>query len=155
MKLNITVDLEDLYINEDDTFNEALEQKIKREVINDVWQTLKAKVEDQIVRNVATEIEKQYCKKIQFFISDFFKTGKIKYGYDKEPVTIEDYIKKTFENNQGWNIPNEQIKNIASKHGDELKKRYDLMFASQLVVKLNENGMLKDDVAKLLLDNQS
>lgn len=153
MKLNITVDLEDLYIHEDNTFNEALEHKIKKEVIQDIWQTLKAKVEDQIVRNVATEIEKQYCKKIQLFIAEFFQSGKVKYGYDKETVTIEQYIVKTFENNQGWNNPKEQIEKLAAAHGKTLKDRYDLLFASQLVVKLNENGLLKEDVAKTLLNN--
>jgi hypothetical protein len=36
----------------------------------------------------------------------------------------------------------------------EFKDRYDLLFASQLVSKMNAVGLLKDDVAKLLIDKQ-
>lgn len=154
MKINVTVDLEDLYIDEDQSFSEALNKTITHQVTQEVWKTIKEKVDDQMTRNIRAEIEKQYCKKIQIFIADFFKTGKIKFNsYDKESVTIEEYIKKTFEANQGWNSPQAQIEKIAKAHGETLKNRYDLMFASQLVVKLNETGLLKEDVAKTLLNN--
>ena len=154
MKINVTVDLEDLYIDEDQSFSEALNKTITSQVTNEVWKTIKEKVDDQITRNVKLEVEKQYCHKIQSLIAEFFKTGKLKMNsYDKESITIEEYIIRLFEGNIGWNNPKEQIQKLAKAHGETLKNRYDLMFASQLVVKLNENGLLKEDVAKTLLNN--
>jgi hypothetical protein len=44
-----------------------------------------------------------------------------------------------------------QTKKATDSISKELKERYDLLFASQIVSKLHENGMLKEDVAKLLL----
>lgn len=32
-----------------------------------------------------------------------------------------------------------------------MKQRYDLLFASQIVAKLDEHGLLKEDIAELLL----
>lgn len=153
MKITVSVDLEDLYINEDQSLNEALENKIKREVINDIWISLKTKVEDQIQRKVSEEVEKLYCKKIQGFISEFFETGTLKSQKNSnERISIKEWILYQFEINSGWNNPKDQIEKLAKVHATELKNRFDLMFASQLVAKLNENGLLKEDVARLLLD---
>ena len=68
-------------------------------------------------------------------------------------MTLKEYILYQIQNNTGWNSPNENIKKLAQKFGEEMKNRYDLLFASQLVAKMNENGLLKEDVAKKLLDN--
>lgn len=49
----------------------------------------------------------------------------------------------------------EQFANDCAKDfGKEMKERYDLLFASQLVAKMSETGLLKEDVAKLLLPNK-
>lgn len=46
------------------------------------------------------------------------------------------------------------IKSLAKDFANEMKERYDLLFASQLVAKMSETGLLKEDVAKLLLPKQ-
>lgn len=35
-----------------------------------------------------------------------------------------------------------------------MKKRYDLLFASQLVAKMKESGFIKEEAIALLLDNK-
>jgi hypothetical protein len=92
-------------------------------------------------------------KKIQKQVDLFVETGKIKgrYSNDKE-VTVLEYIQADFNANSGYSSPKDQIQNLAKKFGDELKQRYDLLFASQIVAKLSENGLLKDSVVKMLLE---
>jgi len=53
--------------------------------------------------------------------------------------------------NNGWNSIGEHVSRVGKQLGDELKKRYDVAFANQIVVRIHEQGLLKDDVAKLLL----
>jgi len=153
MKFNIVVDLEDFWMDEDSqAFNEQIKQHISKNVKNEIWKSIKNSVEDQISRDVKKAIETQYIKKIQTVIAEVIESEKIKDGYNNKEVSIQDYIKNQFQSNSGWNSPNSQIEKLAKAFADDLKKRYDLLFATQIVSKIGANGMLKDDVAKLLLD---
>lgn len=155
MKFNITVDLDDFWMDEDSlSFNDGLKNHITNQVKREIWNSISAKVEDQISRDVKKQVENQYIKTIQKVIQDVIDTGKIKGDYSNTEVTINEYIREKFVRNSGWNSPNEKIEQLAKGFADEMKKRYDLMFASQIVSKLGANGMLKEDIAKLLLDDK-
>ena len=69
-------------------------------------------------------------------------------------VSIADYITERFAYQSGWGSPNEAIDKLAKQFGDELKKRYDIAFATQIVKRMNENGLLKDESIIKLLDNK-
>lgn len=153
MKINVTIDLDDLWTDES-SISEEISMEIKRKVLDEIWNKLKPAVEDQITRATKNEVEKVYCRKINTFIDEFFETGELKSPKNSnEKMTLKEYILYQIQNNTGWNSPNENIKKLAQKFGEEMKNRYDLLFASQLVAKMNENGLLKEDVAKKLLDN--
>ena len=153
MKINVTIDLDDLWTDES-SISEEISMEIKRKVLDEIWNKLKPAVEDQITRATKNEVEKMYCRKINTFIDEFFETGELKSPKNSnEKMTLKEYILYQIQNNTGWNSPNENIKKLAQKFGEEMKNRYDLLFASQLVAKMNENGLLKEDVAKKLLDN--
>ena len=153
MKINVTIDLDDLWTDES-SISEEISMEIKRKVLDEIWNKLKPAVEDQITRATKNEVEKMYCRKISTFIDEFFETGKLKSPKNSnEKMTLKEYILYQIQNNTGWNSANENIKKLAQKFGEEMKNRYDLLFASQLVAKMNENGLLKEDVAKKLLDN--
>ena len=150
MKINVTIDLDNLWTDES-SISEEISREIKRQVISEIWNKVKPAVDEQITRTVKNEVEKNYCKKINLFIEDFIQNGTVKFN-NREGI-MKDYIYYLFTQNSGWNSPNENIKKLAKQFGDEMKNRYDLLFASQLVAKMNENGLLKEDVAKKLLDN--
>ena len=153
MKINVTIDLDDLWTDES-TISEEISMEIKRKVLDEIWNKLKPAIDDQITRVTKNEVEKNYCRKINTFIDEFFETGELKSPKNSnEKMTLKEYILYQIQNNTGWNSPNENIKKLAQKFGEEMKNRYDLLFASQLVAKMNENGLLKEDVAKKLLDN--
>ena len=153
MKINVTIDLDDLWTDES-SISEEISMEIKRKVLEEIWNKLKPAVEDQITRVTKNEVEKMYCRKINTFIDEFFETGELKSPKNSnEKMTLKEYILYLIQNNTNWNSPNENIKKLAQKFGEEMKNRYDLLFASQLVAKMNENGLLKEDVVKKLLDN--
>ena len=153
MKINVTIDLDDLWTDES-SISEEISMEIKRKVLDEIWNKLKPAVEEQITRATKNEIENTYCRKINTFIDEFFETGELKNPRNsREKISLKEYILYQIEYNTGWNSPNENIKKLAQQFGNDMKNRYDLLFASQLVAKINENGLLKEDVAKKLLDN--
>jgi hypothetical protein len=99
-------------------------------------------------------------RKASAFIKKYLERGMIKARIRNEnghmedgEISIETYIKNKFQNDSGWSSPNDRIEKLAKSFADEMKKRYDLLFATQIVSKMSTNGLLKDDVLKQLVQN--
>lgn len=151
MKINVTVDLDDVWADEE-SLTHAIESNIKFLVLKEIDAKIKNKVDTHITRKVSEEIEKNMYRQMNSFIADFIKTGEVKSSQNSSKmVSIEEFIKEKFVYSSGWGSPDEAIKKLAEKFSLEMKNRYDLLFASQLVAKMNESGLLKKDVAKILL----
>lgn len=109
-------------------------------------------IENEITNSVKKQVEETLKEQIQVLVTDVISTGKIRVdSYSDNEIPIEDWIKKKFNGNCGYGSAENQIKELAKKFGDEMKQRYDLLFASQIVAKLDEHGLLKEDIAGLLL----
>ena len=152
--MKFTIEVEDFYLDGEDSLEANLKDYIKRDVVSQIEKNIRTKVEDQIQREVHLEVEKTFVRKIRDAVTEIVGTEKIK-GSNGVEITLSDYIKNKFQNNTDWRSPDDTIKALAKKFGDEMKARYDLLFASQIVQKLHENGLLKEDVAKKLLENNS
>lgn len=151
--MKFTIEVEDFWLDSDSGLEPALKNHVIREVVNQINNQIKKKVEDHITTEVKKQVEEKFYVRMNQLIKEVIETEKIKSGYNNgELITIQQYLKQQFENNHGYRSPDSVIKDLASKFGNDLKARYDLLFASQLVAKLNENGMLKEDIAKLLLE---
>lgn len=172
MKINVTVDLSDFYTEEEgQSFSEEIKLHIAHTVKSQVWADFQSKALDEVKSLVNSEFEKSQKMNINYIVSEIFSTEKLKESdgkHGQELVTVKDYIqrkiKKTYfsENNNADYVLRRYIEDFSKKFDQDLKKssetiskeikdRYDLMFASQIVTKLNEQGMLKDDVGKILL----
>ena len=160
MKINVTVDLEDFYIDEDSSnLNDEIKKDIANKVKNLVWKQFEENALKSFDNQVKRQIEIDRELKIKQTIDDLFKNKKLKKPYSgNELVSVEDYIIDELNRNIG--ASNQFDRNIrdlidkkASEIAKDLKDRYDLLFASQIVSNLNKQGMLKDDIAKILLEN--
>lgn len=150
--MKITVEVSEFYLDEDLNLEESLKNNVKNEVLKAIQKSIHDKVEDQITRQVKIQIEKKLLKTIDKEISANIDNGIIK--QNGKEVKIVDYIKDLFQNSHGWNSPTDKIKLLSKQFGEELKARYDLTFASHIVARLNDNGMLKDGVAKLIIEDK-
>lgn len=177
MKLDITIDLTDLYseyedeggLSVNDLILDDLKRQITREIKNLLGDDMKT-MKDQVLKITQEEIIKISENKIPgiareiisetFFNSDY----KVKkYGDEytvkeyvegivtKKSELVKDSIEGHLDSLSKKNL--EELKKTADVHFKAIKDKYDLLFASQIVTKLGEKGMLKEDVAKLLLDN--
>ena len=166
--MKITIDLEDL-------MNDFLEDAHCGEYGIDESFNLKKELKDAIIRQVShskfdKEIEAMreqakelFKSKIKEQISDIvgkqvlriINNDKFKFSYSKDEITLSEYIKNAFlEKCNSRDINLDKItKDIANKQAESLKERYDLLFASQFVSKLDTLGLLKPDAAKILLEN--
>lgn len=154
--MKFTIEIEDFYLDEEKELEPALKQSIIHEVVGEIKKSIQVKIEDHIKTEVKRQVEDGLYRKINFAIAEIVETEKVKSDEynSKEMIPLKDFIKKIFVANTGWNSPTDTIKNLAKKFGDEMKIRYDIMFATQIVNKMKENNFLRDDVAEKLLTTE-
>lgn len=157
MKITVTVDASELYSEEEgQNFSEAIKGAIAYDVKQSILKDFKEKIGYEFNKAVAEEVEKHKQFLIQDIMNEMFIVAKVKKNYSNEMVSISEFIKgeierTSFNSDQLKRTIDDQTKKASSLIAEELKKRYDILFASQIVSKLNEQGMLKEDVAKILL----
>ncbi len=148
--MKFTVNLEDFNLEEED-LTVSIQEHVKKEVIRQIWDSIKLKVEEHITRKVKDEVEKTMLLHINKTIQELCLTENL--VMNGKVIPIAEYIKNQFVNNSGWNNPQDILKKLANQFGIEMKARYDLQFAAQIVAKMSEIGILKEDIAKTLLEN--
>ena len=110
----------------------------------------KDKVDNQISIKVAETVKMKMESIIDEKLGQIIKTEKVKkFNNRSESVTMEEYVKDVFENGFNYNNVKNHIAEIAKRLSKDLRDRTDLMFASQIVLKLNEQGLLKEEAAKM------
>lgn len=168
--MKITIDLEDLvndFIEDahqgeygiEDQFE--LKEEIKQAIVKQVSYAnfrneiaeMRSKAHELLKKRVAEKLDEIIEKQVDRII----KEDKVKFGYSSEPVTLFEYIQKVYmDTSYNRKLKLEDIaKSIADKRAEQMKDRYDLLFASQFVSKLDTIGLLKPDAAKILLDYQN
>ena len=150
--MKFTVEVEDFYLDEEE-LSSALVQKVQGEVVSIINKNIQQKVDDAIRIAVQAKIEQELTLQINLRVSELIASGKI--IKDKQEISIVDYIKQQFERNSGWNSPYEQIVNIAKKYGDEMKKRYDYLYANQIVQQMHVVGIIKEEIYKNLIEQNA
>lgn len=153
--MKFVVDVEEFWLDEESELGPALQAHIKRDVVAQIEKSVQTQVTDFMNKIMKEEIKSKLETIVSDLMRQFLVTGTVKGQYSNDPeLPLADWVKKqvTVQNSniQDW------IKKSVTTQVEELKKRYDLLFATQIVSKLNEQGMLKEDIAKLLLgDNKA
>lgn len=154
--MKISIDISEFYLDEEDNFEESFKNYIKNSAIQYINSSIKEKIEKQVFMEVKDIVEKNLYKEITSAIKKTVETCNMPSRKNRgESVTMEEYVKECFIDNSSYNSFDDVIKKIAANFSTEMKGRYDLFFASQLVAKMNDNGLLKDDIANLLLNPPS
>lgn len=151
--MKITVDLEDFWLEENEQLIPALQHHVKTMVVREVSESIKKQVDAFMDKAIKNEIEKQLEIRVKLLMDAYLESNKLKGSYSSDPeMTVSEWIaKKVAESRPSIH---DTVKKQAELIGVDLKRRYDLLFASQIVAKINEQGLLKDDVARLLLPKE-
>lgn len=154
--MKLKVDLDDFYLDEEDDLVPAIKDFVVNKITSTIWDRVEEKIKQKILDLCNENIQKIIDEKIETYLTEMLDKEMIKKDrWSDELVSLQEYVSTTFnkdfDNNYKKrldNIVESKTKNIC----EEIKKRYDLLFASQLISKMNDQNMLKEDIAKLILD---
>lgn len=160
MILEIKVDLSDIY-TDDYTISEVVRKQIEREV----FQQVKKDTEKQIQDKITSVVTKMATERLSEVIHDITKKqieGGVSLGRRAinlpnsrseyvDDCTIEQFVVSEFMNTSSYGSIRSHIDTLAKNLSVDLKKRYDMLFASQIVNALSEQKLLKDEAIAGLL----
>lgn len=147
--MKFTVEVEDFWIEEGELAAE-LQKQIKNDVVNQIRESVKQQVATFMDSHVREVIDGELKARVQVLMDNMIATGKVKGGtYGSEEVTVADWIKREFANKR-TDVTTAIQKQVAMQI-EEIKRSYDMYFTTQLIMKIKEQGMLKDDAANMLL----
>lgn len=154
--MKLKVDLDDFYLDEEDDLVPAIKDFVVNKVTSTIWDRVEEKIKQKILDLCNENIQKIIDEKIETYLTEMLDKEMIKKDrWSDELVSLQEYVStafnKDFDNNYRKileRIVEDKTKNIC----EEIKKRYDLLFASKLISKMNDQNMLKEDIAKLILD---
>ena len=150
--MKIIVDIEEFWTEEDgENLSVSLKHSVKGAVISEIQTRIKSQVDKEITEKCTAFIQDKLSKLIESKLTEIFATETIR--VNSQEILIADHVKSLFDRNHGWNSPNEIMKKIADNFCKELKAQYNNVFATKIVLSLKDQGMLKEDVAKLLLQD--
>lgn len=151
--ITITINMDDFWMDADSDFEESF----KRYIVDQATYKVFENVKKDLLKDIHLEVEKNVDKKVKEFMSDFIEQNanklKMKVGYNQE-VPLGEGVKNILLNNAdkyAMTSITKLVEAYAKSFVDDLRKRYDLLFASQVITKLNENKMLKEGVFESLM----
>ena len=157
MKIQVELNLEDVF--EEAMYNEAtLKEEFTSSVRLAVVRELKEKFKDELMREISNPISEKIEDIARESISDLIENAskkkyKFRIDYMEEELTVDELIRGRIKE-----IVDSSIETIISSRAksfvDELRKRYDMAFATFIVDNMRKQNMLKDEkIAELLKDN--
>lgn len=150
--MKFTVEVEDFYLEEGELAAE-LKKQIKYDVVKQIQEGIKKQVDAFMDNYIKAEIESELKARVKILINEFVQTGKVKGRYSSDTLkTIPEWISETITDDRRSLA--DAIVNAANAKVQELQKRYDLLFATQLITKIKEQGFLKEDAARMLLTDE-
>jgi len=151
--MKFIIELSDFYLDEENDLESALKDHIIKSCVQKISTDLKSQIDECIINEVKKQVEVGLRTKISSFVSECIDNDKIKGRYTGDPeMTLKEWVKLQYTSTAKEKAPlDSTIEKLAKQFGEELKKRYDLLFASQLVAKMKDSGFIKEEVIQLLL----
>lgn len=156
-KPQMKIELEEFYLD-----GGELESELKHRIIQKVVREVMDKISDQVDKMVQEIVKEEFSQslqdKIRTLVQQAAKDVKVKQRYSKEERTLEEYVVHLLEkddSNSGVKKKIEDVlKDISNSHFEKIKGRFDMLYASQLLHRMKESNLLKEDVAHVLLTGQ-
>lgn len=164
MKMAINVDLTDIYPETDgdgcvDSLSNVLRDEItyaiKGKIMESIGDDLKKSITSAVKEKVLLHLDIKIKRKVR----QLMKEGMIKPDNYNAPMKITEHIERLFKSNGHWLKEGEAFlkihtAEIAKRFSEDLKNKYDMIFAAQIVDNLGKAGLLKDEAIKKLVSNE-
>lgn len=157
MKIQVELNLEDVF--EEAIYNEVtLKEEFTSSVRLAVVRELKEKFKNELMREISNPISEKIEDIARESISDLIENAsekkyRFRLDYMDDELTVDEFIRGRMKKVVDGGIRT-MIESRAKSFVDELRKRYDMAFATFIVDNRRKQNMLKEDkIAELLKDN--
>lgn len=167
MKIKVEIDVSDLIAETEEygeyNLKEELENSIRNEIKHSVVTQLRTLVLDTFKSDLQAQIAKDLPNTVQLVLEELsnqtmtipsakiLENGEWK---NVEDITMADYIKsRVHQNLFDANTQREfdrHIDKIVNSSVSQFRNQFDQYFATQIVKKMGEQGLLKEDIGKML-----
>ena len=152
--LKVTIEVPEKWIEKGE-----IQEALRNDIINKVSIKLMGELSEKHIKSIEDAARKKVEERFSVFADaetrDFIEYGLVSsYNNSSKKITVKEYIADRFNNSNAYNSQRSLIEKLAKEYSIEMKNRYDMMFASQLVIKLNEQGMLKEGVFESLMTKE-
>jgi len=149
--MKFIIEVEDFWLDE-----EEIEDALKSHILTSAVVQIKASIQEQIDKTITAKVTETVKKSLDSMIdvrlTELVETGTMM--YNKQEISINQYLKNTFETCRGWDNPKSQIEAYAKKFCAELKLQYNAAFATKVVMGMKEQGLLKPELVQMLLEEK-
>lgn len=159
MKIQVELDLEDVF--NDAMYDEvSLKEEFTSSVRHMIVRELKDRFKNELMKEISNPILDKLIDIARESMNDLVENAsekkyKFRIDYTEEELTVDELIRGRIKKVVDNNIET-MISSRAKSFVDELRKRYDMAFATFIVDNMRKQNMLKDDkIAELLKDNQN
>lgn len=157
MKIQVELDLEDVF--NDAMYDEvSLKEEFTSSVRHMIVRELKDRFKNELMKEISNPILDKLIDIARESMNDLVENAsekKYKFWIDymEEELTVDELIRGRIKKVVDNNIET-MISSRAKSFVDELRKRYDMAFATFIVDNMRKQNMLKDEkIAELLKDN--
>lgn len=154
MKIQVELNLEDVF--NEAMYNEAtLKEEFTSSVRLAVVRELKEKFKNELMREISNPISEKIEDIARESISDLIENAsekkyRFRLDYMDDELTVDEFIRGRMKKVVDGGIGT-MIESRAKSFVDELRKRYDMAFATFIVDNMRKQNMLKDEkIAELL-----
>lgn len=156
MEIKVELDLREVFDeNEELGLNELIKERIIKECAVYAERVLVPDIRQEAVKAIHLfmtkyfeDFVKSYFEKLETSSEKIIRYGGVDYSFSEYFKELISYEARSRINNSIEAI----VKKNAEKIKDELTKRYDMLFATQIVQKMAKAGMLKEGLAKNFLE---
>ena len=151
--MKFTVEVEEFWLNEDGDLTEELTSHITKSVVYQISKSIEKQVAVKIELKAKEAAVSKLDRVIDDKLTDLIDKGVI--TYNREEISLTEYIEKLFMASNRWNNPQKQLENITRNFAEELKLQYNAAFANLIVQNMKKQGFLKDYIAQILLNENN
>lgn len=160
MKLKIEIDLDDLIsslFDYEEGQTMALKSAVEQKIIQEVYVKVRDKMESQVNHKMENEVSKMLSDilggVLTSHITKYVAEEKVfppKYSRDPK-ISLEEWVEQKVTERNSYNSLNKLVEVKSDAFVKELRRRYDLLFASNVVAKMKGQGLLKDGVYESIM----
>ena len=131
------VEVEEFWLDKDEDLSKELKQFITQKISQRVSNIIDDGYSDAIKESAKNIIEAEIAPRLNQLIHYAIEQKNV--VVDGRFISIDDYVKKVFEQTEGWDSPISVIRAAANRFGERMRFDHDVRFLKEIVKSVEKN----------------